>query len=677
MQQSTSPARRLVPRILVAVFLAGSLAAQRDSEFMTEFRKAMANHDSDAMASLVKKHDQSATMAVIDTCELITAGSSDELEAEIEALGKAWRAAYDTNFVAQQYEYFSLLSGANKRHRFDLIERYRLQFGEFAKASEAKDEGKLQQLGIEFQGMSKSFEQVGDKYMGSVCAMHYGQCFDEGLGGGNADLKRACEGYGRAVKLRAEIGLTDSLYKVTKARFDELEFAGYGDPTKGPNARAAARAESDTSYAPRVLDTSFELVSDIDAIERPLYFGDSVYPMWTQLSLGAKDSTAEFPAIEHSPKIVRESAAKAAVDLDGDGTGDVDVPVTGKATAVEVTLGEGEYARKWGFLATTGQERDTYQGIQPFNLGPNDDQMAIFVAPAGSVVATIGETRIQVFDDNMDGVYGSEPKGWQLIGLLDGYNQFDTDSILVGDAKRALPWSELVQVGEDWYRFQRDESTDELVVSKRDVETGTLKLDMKGLSADYLVVRGKGANEQVFIDVAASKKGVEVPVGAYELFAGRVSKGSRNQKMKALVLAGRNTPSWHVDAGIDTTIKLGAPFGFDFSFSEDDDKATIVGRSIVVTGSADETYQRLWNCVVRPEASERPVGSKKGGKPEKMKPLESQEEMALFGGEGFYYVWFPTDLTLEKKKSGEDVEIQLTEKKNKLFGKIESDWKAR
>ena len=39
------------------------------------------------------------------------------------------------------------------------------------------------------------------------------------------------------------------------------------------------------------------------------------------------------------------------------------------------------------------------------------------------------------------------------------------------------------------------------------------------------------------------------------------------------------------------------------------------------------------------------------------------------------YVWFPFDGKVAKKKSGEDVEVRLFEKKNKLFGKIESDWK--
>ena len=42
--------------------------------------------------------------------------------------------------------------------------------------------------------------------------------------------------------------------------------------------------------------------------------------------------------------------------------------------------------------------------------------------------------------------------------------------------------------------------------------------------------------------------------------------------------------------------------------------------------------------------------------------------------EGWAVAWFPRDLDVANRQ-GEDAEVQLTEKKNKLFGKIESTWK--
>ena len=172
------------------------------------------------------------------------------------------------------------------------------------------------------------------------------------------------------------------------------------------------------------------------------------------------------------------------------------------------------------------------------------------------------------------------------------------------------------------------------------------------------------------------KKGTEVPAGSYTLYAGRVTKGKRDQTMKALILPTKDTPSWTVPAGGDATVKLGSPFGFDFSFTQDEETVTVDGKSVVITGSAGETYQRLWNCPAHIEVSIRKAGGKKGSKGEKMRPAGSQEEIIALNNDP-QAAWFPImGDPIKKKKAGEAVEVQLIEKKNKLFGKIESDWKG-
>ena len=98
----------------------------------------------------------------------------------------------------------------------------------------------------------------------------------------------------------------------------------------------------------------------------------------------------------------------------------------------------------------------------------------------------------------------------------------------------------------------------------------------------------------------------------------------------------------------------------------------IPGSSVVVTGSAHGRYERAWRCVPRPEVSLRKKGAKKGGKPQRMPVLTSQDELYTLGWES---AWHPKDLLIEKKPNEKDVEVQLTEKKNKLFGKLASDWK--
>ena len=57
-----------------------------------------------------------------------------------------------------------------------------------------------------------------------------------------------------------------------------------------------------------------------------------------------------------------------------------------------------------------------------------------------------------------------------------------------------------------------------------------------------------------------------------------------------------------------------------------------------------------------------------------MKPLLSQEEI-IDKGNDVGFAWVPYNGTVEKKKVGSPLQIQLVEKKNKLFGKVESEWK--
>jgi hypothetical protein len=206
-----------------------------------------------------------------------------------------------------------------------------------------------------------------------------------------------------------------------------------------------------------------------------------------------------------------------------------------------------------------------------------------------------------------------------------------------------------------------------------DVQTGTLKLDLKGVPVDWLIVKGvdKTPYERCYFDLAPAKMGLVVPAGSYQLFAGQVGQGSKLQKMKALVLPSKSSPTWTVRPGETATVELGEPFGFDFTVRQDATTLTVVGTSVAIKGKANETYQRLWNCVARPEVFTREAGKKRGTKGDSMKGAESQEEV---GEKGYMYAWFPYDFVLEKKAET-NLEAQLVEKKNKLFGKIESDWR--
>lgn len=666
------------PLALGLLVLVSPGLAQRDGPFMEEFRKLMAVHADDEMAKLVKKNEDAALLAVREVVLGIRDGSNEILENEVDALGRAWRKAYDSQFVSIQYDFFAIrLTGPYRKNHADLVKRYLTKRNEFIAARDKKEVAPLPGLGSEFQGFGDAFSELGDDYLASESYRAHAECFDELLAGKAADLKRACEAWSFCLAAREKVDLRDAVFHYAKARFDKLEFDGYGDPSKGPAARAAAKAEADASYKPKPIGATFQLVPDLEAIPRPLFTGDTNFQLWPTISLGAVDSSTTFQSLTDSPSVLRTGASKASVDVDGDGKGDVDLPLTGKIAPVELTLGTGDARRKWAFLAVIGQERDTYQGF-PFNLGPNDANMNVYIAPAASLVATVDGVRVQVIDDNLDGLYGSPPKEWAYPGLIEGSFQRDLDSVVVGEAKTAQPFSQLLRVGPTWYKFEPNESATDLVISKVDLETGTLQLDLKGLPVTWLVVRGTGQNENLFYEVwNGGTKKVEVPVGSYELFAGQFASGKKAQMMKGLILPGASSRGWKVGPGETTKMELGQPFTLQFKVQQTAETLTVVGPSIVVAGRGGETYQRLWNCVLTPEVLLRKAGSgkDKGKKETKLVPVGSQEELETYQYD-YQKAWFPFGEPIEKAIPGETYEVQLFEKKHKLFGPLESDWRS-
>lgn len=665
--------------LLLALFVAlGPLAgAQRQSAFMTEFRKLMTVNAFEEMVSLIKKNEDQAILAVVETCEAIGNGSSDQLENEASALDKAWRKAYGSKFVDKEYRYFALdLQPAYKKHRRELIDRYDIISKEFDAAQQEKNAGKYPPLGLEFNSLGDQFGELNDHFMAALCYSKYAVAFGETLNTKEkADFRRECEGWGLFLQARDKLELRGRYYDEAKERFKQLEFDGFGDPSKGPEARAAARAASNVAYQPQPIVTTFQVVPDIDALQRPLYGSDSNFQIWNSVRLNGIDSSVKLDWVEGSPTLMRIGATKLGVDGDGDGKAEVEVALTGKITPVQVSLGSGAEKRDWGFLAAIGQQRDTYQGFA-FNLAPDENQLLLYLGPAGSQVGTVNGVRVQLIDDNMDGRYGTAPRPFGPSGLVEGYFQYDVDTIVVGEAKYARPWSRLQKIGDAWFTLEPGADGKPMVATRTDVESGTLQLDLKGVSAAWMILRGTGKNADLFYDlVNGGTNKVEVPAGTYELFSGQVAQGKKTQMMKALVLPGKNARSWRVGPGETSKVELGAPFNVDFAVKQDADTVTVIGPSILVTGRGGETYQRLWNCVLAPEVNLRKAGSSKGKKEGKMVPVTSQESLEEMKYD-YNTVWFPVGEPIAKPSAGETYEVQLFEKKSKLFGKLESDWKG-
>lgn len=644
--------------------------------FLKAFEKALAAGDEAKMKELVAGDQDGAARAAVATCGAIGDGTSEKLETLYAALSKTWKAAWGTGFVDGQYEYHSLMRSEVRSAWSELRKRFDVERAKYDKALAEKQYRDLPAIGYEMEGYAKGFAEMGDLYHASEAWLMHAWSFEEEYLEENAQLESAYKGFDQGIRLRKEIGLEDQAMRRAEARKKVLDDAGVGDPnteftgTLAGKARAAAEAAASLTVA-----LEFELAPDLEAVARPYYCADPIFQMWPAIPLGEEGSSGDFPYIEGGPKVVRAGAASAAVDVDRDGKGEVEIPLTGKEEPVRITLGSGEETRPWAFLARIGQARDRYQGID-FNLESSKEQMQIFLAPAASLVGEVGGLAVQVYDDNMDGLYGSEPKFWASIGCSpSGSGQADVDALRVDGAKFARPWSPVSQIGEDWYRLAIDGTTLS-ATPITNMETGTLKLDFKGLKPDYVLVQGHTKWGEAYFDLAGpeAKKGLEVPVGTYYLISGRVSKGKREQTLKALVVPPEKAKGYDLAAGDNLTIELGAPFGFEFEVRQNAENVTVVGNTVFVSGRGGETYQRLWNCVVTPDAVARKVGTKKGGKEETMRTATNQDDISVSPA-GYEVAWFPWDVELPKKKGEEELEVQLSMKKHKLFGKIESEWR--
>ncbi len=654
----------------------------RYADFQKNFKSAQQVGAYEEMTKLVRGNQDEAIRHVMELANVMAVKNSDELESEFQALARVWKDVFKTDFVNRSYRYHSELAfdRARRDERFKLERRYWELVKQYTENLNGPKEGaKYEMLAVEYAGMSQRFAELGDMYYAAQSAAMSAVNLDDTNRGKDADLRRACEMWGKAVEYFEKVELNHNYYQTCKIRYDGLAALGHGPaPATDPNAPPAVDPAAAPAAAPVVVATAFEALKSVDEVYRPVYTADDTYVLWPIVNLGAKGSSGNFTSLgEKGPSVIRSEPSKVAVDTNRDGTPEKTLGLTGNFTTVDLDLGSGDEARKWAFVFKTGIQDDRFQGLQT-NLQPDDLQLRFYVMNAASVITTINAVPVRVLDDNMDGVYGSAPLTYYYPGLSDGIAQPDYDTVVVGASKRARPWSKYLEIGGAWYEVTPKQSGNTIEAKPVALETAMVKIDFKGpVQPTFLILKGTGPLDGCYFDVVSeTKKPVALPIGTYELFVGELRTGKKAQTAKCLILPGSDTRRWNVTKGAETLVTLGAPFSFDFAVEAGEESITVKGKSVAVFGSGKERYERFWNCVPRPEVSWRKTGAKKGGKPEKidivMDMLERKEDGSFRFSEAD--TWRPIDTSFEIKK-GETVEVQLVEKKHKLFGELESPWK--
>ncbi|MFT4647487.1 MAG: hypothetical protein ACI9X4_000700 [Glaciecola sp.] len=666
-----------------------SVPEEARAVFRKKFKNAIKISATKEMERLVRSNLAEATVWIVELAYAQVIRPLDtqaELFASIET---TWNKVKRTEFPAEMRRFYESLQGGEFKLYANLTKDYNELVAEYYVA--LKEEGgpkptAMIDCAARFDRLTDDFDGMRCDYYASQCAAYSGVSWDKDRAKDLQDLSKACKAYGYMIESRKRMGLKDNLLNQAMPRHNELKKLGYGEggdgPTSdgndagGPNPDAGPAAASDFANIP----LEFELLEGIKQFQRPNYFVDEHYPLWHSFYLREVGSSNNN-FLRFGPMIAkaglpisarREGSAKMYIDMDGDekmGEGDLDIPVKGKLEAVHIKLPVEGRTQHFAFFVQTGQEKDQYQGLET-NLQPNDTQVALYTTPAGSMVGTVGGETLRIIDEDMDGVYGGKVNPYGHVGMTESLFQPEFDSMVIGNSKRALPWSRYAIIGKQWFDIHSVNDGTSLGAAPVTLTTGTIQLKFKGPKPAFVIVQGLGSLSEAFFDIAVSSK-VEVPAGEYKLLVGMLTKGKKQQLQKVLMVPGSSDISWKVGSGETVKVELGGPFKFDFGCDADSKGCQVIGSTVAVVGSAGERYERPWLCVPRPKASGRKAGAKRGSKAEKMPAVTSTEKVAE---KGWVVTWFPGDLPIDIKNAEGSVEVQLTQKKHPMFGRITSDW---
>ncbi len=655
------------------------------SKFRLEFDMAVKIGSKSKMDKLMQDMQSEAIFALIETSDAISNAPNDVLYDRFNALRETWYRLYTNDFPDQLELYFVNLTPAEKKMRrkvkiaYDKLGKVRVE------AERARDLPGLLSVSSKYEKIAEDFQTLGDRWFESDACVAAASAADEAYHKKQTNYQRVTGLYERAIKLRDELGVKDVTYRVVLPRMKVLVGLGFGSGTPVPDevvtgsedpdaAKKGDEVEDVEPLAPLgeavTVKMTYKELKGLKDTLRPNYYLDEHRQIWPTVSLGAVGSIKDIPRLgENSPKIMRLGDAKVGIDLDKDGESDLIWPTRGKLDTVSFEIGSGDMKRMWGVQVETGRTQDFYQG-QTINLAQTGQNMNLYYIPGGSMVGDLAGVPIQIFDDNLDGTYGSAPSLWAHRELRPKTSQPEMDSIRIGKEKKARPMSEHIDIpGAGWHKIEVLNGGNHVAATPVRFKTGTLQLKAKGVKPTFVIMKGTGdINGKTFVDISGGKK-VSVPTGRWDLYFGLLTKGKKMQVMKAVILPSNSSPAYDVKEGQNVVVTLGAPFAFDFDVTKQEDTVTVKGLSVQVIGAGGEAYDRFYGSVPRPEASVRKAGSKRGFANEKMRPGESQDDIAKFG---WHQCWKPLDVIFPSK--GAEVQIHLYEKKNKLFGAIESAW---
>jgi hypothetical protein len=211
----------------------------------------------------------------------------------------------------------------------------------------------------------------------------------------------------------------------------------------------------------------------------------------------------------------------------------------------------------------------------------------------------LGGKTVRLCDDNANGAFNDAGTA-EKDGIANDLRFSGSDSIVVGTGAKAYStlFGSLVRIGDTHYLLARTPKSGTAMAARPYTgPLGKIRVRYTGapLTPLHLVVgTDTGGGRLGFINLGGERGPVEVPPGAYFLKWGLLCLGpDPNRKARVEIWKGKY-PSFVVEEGRTTDLKLGGPFHIHVSVPVSGDTAELRMHGLEIHGAGGEEYRRFW-----------------------------------------------------------------------------------
>ncbi|MEQ8766488.1 MAG: hypothetical protein RL885_21420 [Planctomycetota bacterium] len=652
---------------------------EKVAEFWRRFQDARGLGDQRAMQRVVRNSKKEGRAQYSNLVSGWATGNAELLEG-MKALATTWELAFGDSKLREQVEAFEALSDADRERLGKARQEYSNCVNLFTKSQTSRKAEDVQAAVAKLSSVGNDFAETNDWEYAGHCYSMLARCYQavaSEVDGADKEtaLQHALDSFEKCAELYKKADWSSDMVWV------ESQIKMLKDPEKNKpaaNAGGAEPAGDDAGKGAAGTDEGWTTIQ-LEYVGRdpssrwecPNYADGEQYFLWYSIVVRDWAEPDKEDFVEKLPfgdaKLVRDGA-QYLIDDDGDGQTDRRVKIGGRPQPVDFVLGKGEDAVKYASTMMFGSQQESHFGIGDLNFQPTDLYSQIFYRRACYMEGELDGEPIVIIDDNDTGGYALPLTGWN--NPRNNEELFHADAYVFGGrARRATPLGDFIQAGDKLYQIKVALHGSSIQVKEiPDVKRGTAKLEVTKLRAKphYLVIRNLDTYKGAMFDISQERRGMEVPVGKYEICYGVIQEGSGKRTSKIQILKGKSEP-FEIKEGEETTVEIGGPFRFDdFSFFGGAGRYVLEAETIKVYGAKGELYTLFYDDPPLPTVSVR------SGKRVVLKGEEMQTPVRDDYNANATIVW--KGINLETEIAGDGPFQTRLMAKHPVLGVISSDW---